>query len=191
MDRPPADERDDPVAEALHAQATLHDRRVVARELDRARVSEEVRRVQEMDVQRVALDPFPAVEEATQPVHLRVDRDPEQVLEGVYRGHLVRDRADPADAGDDVDDLVGRSADDQLLEIPRRLEDPEVRLDDLAIADGQRQAALALDPGELADLVIDFGRPMHRGVPPRSWAFGPGRSRRPGRPAHGTARSRR
>ena len=34
--------------------------------------------------------------------------DPEVVLERVDRAHLVRDGADAADAGDDVEDLVRR-----------------------------------------------------------------------------------
>ena len=62
-------------------------------------------------------------------------RSPNSVLERVDGGHLVGDRADAADAGDDVDDLVGRPADDEPLEVARRLEDLEVRLVDDAVAD--------------------------------------------------------
>ena len=49
--------------------------------------------------------------------------DAEQVLERVDRAHLVGDRADAADARDDVEDLVRRAADDERLEVARRLED--------------------------------------------------------------------
>ena len=52
-----------------------------------------------------------------------MDLHPEQVLERVDRAHLVRDRADAADPGDDVDDLVRRPAHDQRLEVAGRLED--------------------------------------------------------------------
>ena len=66
MDRPPTQDGHDPVAEPLEAQAALHDLRVVRGQLDCARVAQEVRGVQQVDVQRVALDPLAAVEEAAQ-----------------------------------------------------------------------------------------------------------------------------
>ena len=66
--------------------------------------------------------------------------------------HLVGDGADAADAGDDVQDLVGRPALDDALEVAGRLEDAQVRLDHLAVADDEPQRALALDAGESRDL---------------------------------------
>ena len=124
---------EDLVADPLQPQASLDGRPIELGELDGAREPEEVGRVEEVHVQGVALDPLPAVQKAAQRADLRVDLDAEQVLEGVDRGQLVGDGADPADPGDDVDDLVGRPADDQPLEEARRLEDPELSLDDLAV----------------------------------------------------------
>ena len=76
--------------------------------------------------------------------------------------HLVCDRADAADAGDDVDDLVRGPSDDELLEVARRLEDAETRLEDLAVLDPQVQRALALDagqvPGPVGPLAVGDGR---------------------------------
>ena len=87
---------------------------------------------------------------------------PKPCLEGVDRAHLVGDRADAADAGDDVDDLVRRAADDEPLEVARRLEDLEVRLHDLAVADAQAQRAFALDAGEAGDVDREVaGRARH------------------------------
>ena len=91
-------------------------------------------------MERVALDVLAAVEEPAQRPDRRVDLDAVEVLEGVDRGHLVGDRADPADAGDDVDDLVAGAAHDQPLEVARRLEDLQARLDDLPVADPQARA---------------------------------------------------
>ena len=85
-------------------------------------------------MQGVALDPLPAVQQAAQRADRGLHLDTEQVLEGVDRRELVGDGADPADPGDDIDDLVGRPADDQPLEEARRLEDPEPCFDDLAVA---------------------------------------------------------
>ena len=116
-------------------------------QLERARVAEEVGQVEQVDVQGVALDPLAAVEQAAERPDGGVDLDAEAVLEGVDRGHLVGDRADAADAGDDVDDLVGRPADDQALEVARRLEDLEVRLLDDAVAGPAAGAIPRLRPG--------------------------------------------
>ena len=119
--------------------------------------------------------------------------DAEERLERVDGRELVRDRADAADPGDDVDDLVRRPADDDPLEVARRLEDPETGLDDLAVADAQPEAALAFDAGQLLDgvdvLVAAQGRDplvtaVHRSPPRRRAAAGP--VRRPGSPP-GTA----
>ena len=95
--------------------------------------------MEHVHVERVAFDPFAAVEEPPQSADLRVDTDTEQRLEGMHGTHLVGNRADAADAGDDVDHLVGRAPHDQLLEVARRLEDAEPRLDHLAVADAQGQ----------------------------------------------------
>ena len=82
----------------------------------------------------------------------------------------------------------GVRPDDELLEVARRLEDLQARLDDLAVADDEAERALALDPGELVDLVdaLSTGG-VSRGhrAPPRAAAArsGPGaagRSRRGG-----------
>ena len=148
MDRPAADERDEMIAGLLQPQRAFDQDPMVTGELDRAGVPEEVRGVKEVDVQGVALDPLAAVQQPAQGPDRRVDLDAGRVLERVDGAHLVGDRADPADARDDVEDLVGRPAADQPLEVARRLEDPEMRLDDLAVLDDQPERALALDAGE-------------------------------------------
>ena len=48
------------------ASPRAHGVAVVARHLDGAVVAEEIRRVQHVDVQRVALDPFAAIEQPAQ-----------------------------------------------------------------------------------------------------------------------------
>ena len=121
-------------------------------QVERARVAEEVGQVEQVDVEGVALDPLAAVEQPSQCPDRRVDLDAEGVLERVDRGHLVGDRADPADPGHDVDDLVGRPADDEPLEVARRLEDLEVGLLDDPVPDPEPQRALALDPGQSRDV---------------------------------------
>ena len=152
VNRPPADELDDPVARLLEGQPGLDRRAVVLGELEGAGIAQEVRQVEQVDVERVALDPFAAVEQAPKRADLGIDRNAQRVLEGVDSGHLVGDRADAADAGDDVDDLVGRPTDDQPLEVAGRLEDLEMGLLDHAVADAQAERALALDPRQPGDV---------------------------------------
>ena len=66
VDLAAADERHHVVAGLLQREPALDRRRRVAGELDRAVVAEEVGRVEHVDVERVALDPLAAVEEAAQ-----------------------------------------------------------------------------------------------------------------------------
>ena len=70
VDRAAADDREDLVPDPLQPQTALDGRPVELGELDGARQAEEVRRMEEVHVQGVALDPLPAVQEAAQ----RADR---------------------------------------------------------------------------------------------------------------------
>ena len=78
---------------------------MVRRHLDGVRIAEKIRRVQHVDVQRVALDPLAAVDQAAQGAQLAIHLDAERVLHGVDRAHLVGDGADAADARGDVRQL--------------------------------------------------------------------------------------
>ena len=140
------------VAGLLEAESAVDQLLVISRQLDGTRIAQEVGRVEEVDVEGVALDPLGAVEEPSEGADLGMDRDVEEVLERVDRAHLVGHRADAADPGDDVDDLVRRPADDERLEVAGRLEDREVGLLDHAVADAQMERALALDAGQVLDL---------------------------------------
>ena len=65
MDRPSSDGCHHQVARALDVEPALDRAGVAFGQFDRVGAAEEVRRVQQVDVQRVALDPLAAVEEAT------------------------------------------------------------------------------------------------------------------------------
>ncbi len=119
-----------------------------AGQTDHVVFAKEVRRVQHVDVQRLALDPFAAVQQAAKGCHLSVDENATRVLDGPAGTHLVGDRTDPADAGGEVGWLRVRSAPEEGLEEPRRLVDLEPRLDDRAVVDPQVQRGLPLDTGE-------------------------------------------
>ena len=148
----PAHDRHQLVPGLLELERACHDVRVVARELDRARVSEEVGGVQHEDVKRVALDPLPAVEEPAERLQLAADLHAAGHLHRRHRAHLVRHRADPADPGGDVGDLGEAAPAQERLEEPGRLVDVELDLLDLAARDPHEHRALALDPGQRVGL---------------------------------------
>jgi hypothetical protein len=152
MDLAAAEERHDLVAGLLQPEPAAHGLAMIARHVDGALVAQEVGRVQHDDVQRVALDPFTAIEEAPQVAQLAGDGDPERALHGVHRAHLIGDRADAADARGDVRRLGESAAAQQRLEEARRLEDAELGAAHLAVAHHHLERALALDAGEEVDL---------------------------------------
>src|SRR6476469_3199185 len=79
------------------------------RQLDPAAAIEKVRSMQEMHVQRMALDPFAAVQQTPQPVDLRSDLNVHRIFNRLDGGHLISDRTYPADSGRDVGDFIERA----------------------------------------------------------------------------------
>ena len=155
MDRASAHDLQDPVAGLLEVQHLGHQLRFVPGDRDPGVDTEEVGGVQEGHVQHVALDPFAAVEQAPQLADRSVDRDAGEAFHGVGRGHLVGDRADPADPRRDVDRLVVRPAAEERFEQARRLVDLELDVVDDAVSHDNVHGALALDAGERRDVEVD------------------------------------
>jgi len=151
VDGPAAEELQQRVAGLFQLQAAFDDVTVVAGEGDRVGVAEEVGGVQQADVQGVAGDPFPAVQQPAQAGERWVESGPARLLDGVAGAGLVGDRADPADPGGDVGWLGVGAAAQERFEKPRRFVDVQLGPLDLAVADGDPQGALAFDPGEAGD----------------------------------------
>ena len=143
--RAAAEQLDDGVAGLLEAQPALDRGAVPGRQFDHVGAAEVVGRGQHVHVQRVTLDPLAAVVEAAQGAHARVDDDAERLLERVHGAHLVRHRADAADARRQVGDLVGVAAAQEGFEEARRLEDLQAQVGHLPALDRDVQRALALD----------------------------------------------
>src|ERR1019366_6293863 len=148
MNGPPAEHVEDVVAHLLQLEATFDDVAVIPRQVDRALVAEEVRRVEQVDVERVSLDPLAAVEKAPERTHLSVDADAGRVLDRLARAHLVRDRADAADARGDVGNLGVRAPSQEGLEEARGLEDAQLDITNLAITHHHVHASLAFHAGQ-------------------------------------------
>ena len=76
VDGPAAQDGQEVVARLLEAQPVGHELPVIPGQLHGARVAEEVRGVEEVDVEGVALDPLAAVEQPAERADGRVDLDP-------------------------------------------------------------------------------------------------------------------
>lgn len=151
VDGPAPEQFDHGVAGLLQAQSALDVVQMRAGQTDHVVFAEEVRCVQHVDVQGLALDPLAAVQQAAQGSQLSVDDHAARVLDGTTGAHLVGDGADPADAGGEIGRLRVRSSPEEGLEEPRWLVDLESRLDDGAVVDPQVQRGLTLDTGEGGD----------------------------------------
>ena len=166
VDGASTDEGHEGVAHLLQPQSTLDDGAVVGGHLDRAGVAQEVRRMQQVDVQRVALDPLAAVEQAAQEPELLRNRYTAGAFDRKARAHLVGDWADPADAGGDVRWFRPRTPAQERLEEPWRLEDLQLDVGHAAVLDDDMHASLALDPGQVLDVqdLIALGELVRHGV---------------------------
>ena len=152
VDRPPADDFENAVADLLQAEPALDDGPMVAGERDGTVVAEEVRRMQHVDVQGVALDPLAAVQQTAKVGQLAADGDAAGVLDGEAGAHLISDRADATDTRRDVRRLGVGAALQECLEEARRLVDVQLHRRERTVDDRHVQGTLALDAGEGMDV---------------------------------------
>ncbi len=116
--------------------------------------------MQHHHMQRMAFDPFAAIDQPAQRAQLAADAGAKGVLGRMHRAHLIGDRADAADPGDDIGDLGVSAALQHRLEEAGRFVDAQVGAGDAAVLDIQIQRAFAFDPGE----DIDLDRPSRHDV---------------------------
>ena len=140
------------VAGLFQPQASLQCRPVERSQLYGVLTAEKVRGMQEVHVQGVALDPLATVQETTQLLHLGADSGPESVLDGGARRHLVGNRANAADAGRNVGDLLVAPPGQEGLEKPWRLENVERHFCHRTVLHYDAEPTLALQPGQGADI---------------------------------------
>ena len=107
--------------------------------------------MQHHHVQRVALDPFAAINQPPQRAQRAADGNAECVLDRMHRAHLIGDGANAADARDDVRRFGMAAPAQQRLEQARRLENVQLRRSDLPIDDLKIEGAFAFDAREQVD----------------------------------------
>lgn len=114
-------------------------------------MTQEVRKVQQEDVQRVTVDPLAAVQQPAQLHDFRVHRHAAGIFDGIARTHLVRHRADPADPRGQVGRFGMSPSTQERLEEPRRLVDVQLCPHHGAVAQRDVQCAFTFHAGQGAD----------------------------------------
>jgi len=152
MDFSPAQEAQDGIAGLLERQTLTHHIAVLFRHPDRVGIAEEIGRVEHHHMQRMALDPFAAIEQPPQRAQLPLDFHAERILDRLHRTHLIGDRADAADSRDDIGQFNVRATLQKRFVEPWRLENAQVRGLHNAALDMQIERAFPFDTGEVIDL---------------------------------------
>ena len=130
----------------LEVQDLVHQLGMPAGDLDARVDADEVGSVQERHVEHVALDPLAAVEQPTELTDGAARPHVDDRLERMAGTHLIRDRADAADPGRDVDGFVESAATQEGLEEPWRLVDLEPDVVDVPVGHGDVHRPFPFDP---------------------------------------------
>ena len=152
MDLPPANHREDPIAQLLEAKGLANHLWMILGHADRVLIAEEVRRMQHGDVEHVALDPLPAIDQPAQVPQRSLDPHAEDRLHRLHRPHLVGNGADATDPCGDVRRFLVETSSQQALEETRRLEDSQLDIGHLVAAQPDGERPLPFDPREVAHL---------------------------------------
>ena len=123
------------IACLLHLETTLHNLRVILRHTHHVGIPKKVGRVQHIDMQRMALDPFTTVEEPPQFAQLPTNRDTQCLLHRVYSAHLVSHWTNATDARGNIRSLCIHATTQQRLKEARRLVDPQFHIHHLVALD--------------------------------------------------------
>ncbi len=151
MDFAPAEQAQDLVARLLQRQPTPHG---VAMRLGHANgigKAEEIRRMQQHDMQRVALDPLAAVKQPPQRAQRAGDGDAERGLDRMHGAHLIGHGTDAADSRCDIRCLGAVATTQQRLEESRRLEDRQPHAGYRAVVDIEFERPFAFDAGQVVN----------------------------------------
>jgi len=126
-----------------YIETARHADRIEIGQFHRVGATQKVRGVQQIDVQRVALYPLPAVQQSTQGLDSLVHDNAARVFHGEAGGHLIGDRADPADSRRDIWRFGEVTPHQERLEVARRFKDVERDVDDPSVLDTHAQRALS------------------------------------------------
>ncbi len=142
--------------------------RKVLRHVDAARVPQEIGSMEHQNVEPVALDPFPAVNEPSQKMDVVRHLYAGTVFDRVDGTGLIGDRADATDPGSDVGRLGEAAAPQERLEEPGWLEDLELEVHHPVAVELEVHGTLTLNAGQIINGY--FPLICHRHSPPRTRA---------------------
>ena len=149
--RPPANELHQLVTGLLQRQPSLDRPGMIARHAHDVGIAEEVRSVQQVDVQSVTVDPFTAIQQPPKRNEIVIDLDATGVFDRIAGTDLVGDWADSADPRGQVRRLGVRTPAQKRLEKPWRLIDVELDTLELSLLQRDVQRAFTFHPRQRAD----------------------------------------
>src|SRR6266700_3670906 len=152
MNLPATQERDNGIASLLHVQAALHNVGVVLRHVHGIRIAQKVGRMEHVDMQGMALDPFATVEQPPQLAKLPVNYYAEGLLHRMDGAHLVGDGTDAADASSDIGGLTVHATSQKRLEEARWLEDLQFHVRNPVAVDLHVERPLPFDASQVVHL---------------------------------------
>ena len=139
-----AQQRHDRIAGLLEPQASGHHSRMILRHRNAAVVPEKIRRLEQVDMQRMAFDPLATIEQPAQVTQCTIDMQTEHLLDRMDRAHLIRHGANTANPRDDVRHFAVMPSLQEGLEKPGWLEDSEFYVLDGAVFHGDTERAFTL-----------------------------------------------
>ena len=140
------------VAHLLEAQAPLDFAPVVSGHRHRALVPQEIRSVEQIDMQGVALDPLRAVEQPAEHADLRTGPDPQSRFQRMDSAHLVSHRTDPADARGNVGHFLEMAPAQESFKKAGRLEDVQLDVAQFPALGANIEATFTFHPCEVFNL---------------------------------------
>lgn len=160
VDRPTAEDFEDPIAELFEFQASLDLVWEFPGQFDPTVAIEEIGGMEQVDVQHMAFDPLGAVDQTAQRGDGFGDSNAQDRLEGLDGRDLISDRTDATDTRGDIGDILDRSASQEGFEEPWGLVDIQFDLLDPRAAQTDVQCTFSLDASQ--DWDTDGTRLAHR-----------------------------
>ena len=169
---PAAHQRAQLVAQRLQPQRALEQLRVALGQREHRLVTQEVRGGEHEQVRAVVLQVGAVEQKLAQGLSAVGHFHTEDLFDGAQVGDDVAGRADAADAGGDVGNLLEGAPAHHGLEQARRLHHGHLAGRDLAVLDDEADVAVALDAGDVVDGNLGSG---HEATPPLARPQGPRR----------------
>ncbi len=150
----------------LQAQAALYSFREFAGHRNGIGITEKIRGMQHVNMQRMAFDPFATIHQAPQCAATRVYRNVKSLFDRVQRGHLIGNRTNAADSSSDIGSLFIASASQESFKKSGRLKDLQFYIRDRSLIDSDLKRAFSFHTRES---VTFYNSRFHDGFLSHRW----------------------